>query len=75
MKKINFKQPKYIFPLVIFIPLIALAYFVTETFSGSNTAREGVVTDSINMSLPDARNEGLGDKMSEMSKRFSEDGA
>ena len=75
MKKINFKQPKYIFPLVIFIPLIALAYFVTETFSGGNTAREGVVTDSINMSLPDARNEGLGDKMSEMSKRFSEDGA
>ena len=75
MKKINFKQPKYIFPLVIFIPLIALAYFVTETFSGGNTAREGVVSDSINMSLPDARNEGLGDKMSEMSKRFSEDGA
>lgn len=27
------------------------------------------------MSLPDARNEGLGDKMTEMSKRFSEDGA
>ena len=75
MKKINFKQPKYIFPLVIFIPLIALAYFVTETFSGGDTAREGVVTDSINMSLPDARNEGLGDKMSEMSKRVSEDGA
>ena len=28
MIKINFKQPKYIFPLVIFVPLCALVYFV-----------------------------------------------
>lgn len=27
MKKINFKQPKYVFPLVILLPLIAVAYF------------------------------------------------
>ena len=75
MKKINFKQPKYVFPLVILLPLIAVAYFVTEAFGGGDSAIGGVVTDSINMSLPDARNEGLGDKMTEMSKRFSEDGA
>lgn len=75
MKKINFKQPKYVFPLVILLPLIAVAYFVTEAFGGGDSAIGGVVTDSINMSLPDARNEGLGDKMTEMSRRFSEDGA
>ena len=33
MIKINFKQPKYIFPLVIFVPLCALVYFVMQTFS------------------------------------------
>lgn len=27
MMKINFKQPKYIFPLVVFVPLCALVYF------------------------------------------------
>ena len=29
MKKLNLKQPKYIFPLVILLPLTALAYTVT----------------------------------------------
>ena len=28
--KINFKQPKYIFPLVVFVPLCALIYFVMQ---------------------------------------------
>ena len=31
MIKVNFKQPKYIFPAVIFIPLCALVYFVMQT--------------------------------------------
>lgn len=26
IRKINFKQPKYVFPLVVFIPLCALVY-------------------------------------------------
>ena len=34
IRKINFKQPKYIFPLVVFIPLCALVYFVMQTFGG-----------------------------------------
>ena len=57
MKKLNLKQPKYIFPLVILLPM------------------KGVVTDNINMSLPDAANEEMGNKMTEMNKHFSEDGA
>ncbi len=28
MKKINFKQPKYIFPAVIFVPLLGLTYLL-----------------------------------------------
>ena len=57
MKKLNLKQPKYIFPLVILLPIVF------------------VVTDNINMSLPDAANEEMGNKMTEMNKHFSEDGA
>lgn len=52
MIKINFKQPKYIFPLVIFVPLCALVYFVMQTFSGSEETAGTVATDRINMELP-----------------------
>ena len=76
MKKINFKQPKYILPLVIFLPLVFLGYTLSQLFGGNEEEKkEGVVTDNINMTLPDARNQGMGNKMDEMSKRFSEDGA
>ncbi len=76
MKKINFKQPKYILPLVIFLPLVFLGYTLSQLFGGSDEGRkEGVVTDNINMTLPDAHNQGMGNKMDEMNKRFSEDGA
>lgn len=74
MKKINFKQPKYIFPAIIFLPIVALSYQLTSLFSGTGKD-EGVVTDSINMSLPEADNDGLKDKMAEMDNRFLEDGA
>ena len=76
MKKINFKQPKYVFPLVILLPIVFLAFQLSKLFGGSDdTAKNGVVTDSINMSLPDAANEEMGNKMTEMNKRFSEEGA
>ena len=50
--KINFKQPKYIFPLVVFVPLCALIYFVMQTFGGSEDAQQMVATDRINTQLP-----------------------
>lgn len=76
MKKINFKQPKYVFPLVILLPIVFLAFQLSKLFGGSDdTVKNGVVTDSINMSLPDAANEEMGNKMTEMNKRFSEEGA
>lgn len=73
LKKINFRQPKYIFPMVILLPLLGLIYYVAETFSGSSgTAKNGVVTDSINMSLPDARLSEMDGKMAAMNKRFAD---
>ena len=62
--------------MVIFLPLVFLGYTLSQLFGGNDDEKkEGVVTDNINMTLPDARNEGMGNKMDEMSKRFSEDGA
>ena len=75
MKKLNLKQPKYIFPLVILLPIVFLAYEISKFTDSSDEPQKGVVTDNINMSLPDARNEGVGSKMDEMNKHFSEDGA
>ena len=75
LKRLNLRQPKYIFPLVIFLPLLGLIYFGMQTFKGNGKTAKNVVTDSINMSLPEARNEGMDDKMTAMNKRFAEGGA
>ena len=75
LKRLNLRQPKYIFPLVIFLPLLGLIYFGMETFKGNGKITGNVVTDSINMSIPDARGEGMDNKMTAMNKHFAEDGA
>ena len=75
LKRLNLRQPKYIFPLVIFLPLLGLIYFGMETFKGNGKTAKNVVTDSINMSLPDARGEGMDSKMTAMNKHFAEGGA
>lgn len=75
MIKVNFKQPKYIFPLVIFVPLCALIYFVMQAFGGGESGKQEVATDRINMELPEARAEEVGDKMYEMSRRFGDEDA
>ncbi len=75
MIKVNFKQPKYIFPAVIFIPLCALVYFVMQTFGGGGEPEQAVATDRINTELPEAHAEEAGDKMYEMSRRFGDEDA
>ena len=75
LKRLNLRQPKYIFPLVIFLPLLGLIYFGMETFKGNGKTAGNVVTDSINMSIPDARGESMDNKMTAMNKHVAEDGA
>ena len=75
MKKLNLKHPKYIFPLVVFLPLTFLAYEVSSMFDGNSTTSAKVATDSLNMELPDADNQGMKDKMASMGDRgMGEDG-
>lgn len=75
MTKINFKQPKYIFPVVIFVPLCTLVYFVMQTFGGGGEEEKKVATDRINMELPQPNAEEAGDKLFEMSRRFGDEDA
>ena len=64
-KKIDFRQGKYWFPLVLFVPLVAIAYFSCEMFKGTG-AQEGMVTDSINTMLPEPAGDGLHNKFAAM---------
>lgn len=68
MKKINFKQPKYILPLVAFIPLVFLIYNIAGIFGGENKAESKVVTDSINTALPEADEQQVDGKLDAMNK-------
>ena len=63
--KIDLRQGKYWFPLVLFVPLVAIAYFSCEMFKGP-TEQTGMVTDSINTMMPEPAGDGLHGKFAEM---------
>lgn len=76
MKKIDFKQVKYVAPAVLFVPVVFLSYQLYSLFSFSpSTAKKGVATDSIDTELPEAKNDEMQDKMAAMEGRFSNDDA
>lgn len=72
LKQINFRQPKYWFPLVIAIPTICLIYFISNIF-GSSSGRDNVATDHINMNLPEAKLDSEYDKLRSMENRYAKD--
>lgn len=74
LKQINWKQPKYIFPAIIFIPVLYLTYTFCHSCTG-NEQEDQAPTDRINMELPEARTDGVGDKMSSMTSRYNNDNA
>lgn len=65
LKKIDLRQGKYWFPLVLFVPLVAIAYFSCEMFKGP-TEQTGMVTDSINTMMPEPAGDGLRGKYAAM---------
>ena len=74
LKQINWKQPKYIFPVIIFIPVLYLTYICCRSCTGSEQ-EEQTPTDRINMELPEARTDDVGDKLSSMTSRYNNDNA
>ncbi len=74
-KKINFKQPKYMLPLIIYFPLLATGYFIFDIFD-TEVADIGnknlQTTEYLNPELPDARvkGDGIGSKYESMLKSY-----
>ena len=75
LEKINFRQPKYMLPAILYIPLLFCGYFVLrffdiETADVSNSNLE--TTEYYNDKLPDAnlKGDGIGDKYTNMLNDF-----
>ena len=52
IKKINWKQPKYMLPAVAFFPLLFIGYQVCNLFEGKQEIDKSVVTTDVNTDLP-----------------------
>ncbi len=74
LKKINFRQPKYIFPLVVAIPFGCLLYLLSDLFTSFGNEEEKP-TDFINTELPEPNLEESKSKMRMMQERYTIDDA
>lgn len=73
--KVDFRQPKYFFALIVLIPLLFLGYSLSNMF-GSGKGRQATVgKDSFNATMPEAINEEMSDKMTAMNQRFDDHGS
>lgn len=74
MKKINFKEPKYMIPAIIYLPLLFVGYMVIDMFNldtsgGGNKKLK--TTEYLSSELPEAYTDSiLGDKMTNTEKEF-----
>lgn len=70
LKKINFRQPKYIFPLIVAIPIGGLIYLLADFFT-SFGGEEEKPTDYINTELPEPNLDNSKNKMQMMQDRYT----
>ena len=67
MKKINFKQPKYMLPLILYLPVLFVGYMLIKTFhteTADTTDPRLKTTDYLSSELPEANTDSvLGSKM------------
>lgn len=69
--RINFKQPKYMLPLIIYLPLLGTAYFVFDMFDTELAEKKDAnmqTTEYLNPNLPQAqiKSDGIGGKYENM---------
>lgn len=65
MKKINFRQPKYILPLIAFLPLNFMAYEICEITNSDDSKKK---YNDLNISMPEAGDREMRDKDFEMKR-------
>ena len=74
LKKINWKQPKYMIPLIIYFPLLFVGYFVIDLFHTEKAeVPDGLATtEYLNPDLPEAKmkGDGIGNKYESMLKSY-----
>lgn len=73
-KKINFRQPKYLLPAILYLPLLFVGYIVCDIFD-TKIADSGdprlKTTEYLSDALPEANTDSiLGDKMTNTEKEF-----
>lgn len=73
-EKINWKQPKYMIPIIIYFPLLFVGYFVIDLFHTEKAEiPDGLTTtEYLNPDLPDAKmkGDGIGNKYESMLKSY-----
>ena len=76
IKRINFRQPKYMLPAILYVPLLVASYFIFDLF---HTEKEEIpnktlqTTEFLNPELPDAQirgGDGIGSKYENMAKSW-----
>jgi len=75
LKKINWKQPKYMIPLIIYVPSLFAGYFFIDLFYTEKAEipdSSMATTEYLNPELPDAkmRGDGIGNKYESMLKSY-----
>ena len=75
IKKINWKQPKYLLPAIIYFPLLFVGYFVIDLFhtEKAEIPDESLhTTEYLNPKLPEAqmKGDGIGNKYESMLKSY-----
>lgn len=72
--KINFRQPKYMLPAILYVPILFFGYFFFRFFDTktAETPSKLETTEYYNDKLPDAnlKGDGIGDKYSNMVNNF-----
>lgn len=71
-KRINFRQPKYMLPAILYIPLLGTSYFIFDLFHTEKAEVQDKTlqtTEFLNPELPDAQikgGDGIGSKYENM---------
>lgn len=74
--KINFRQPKYMLPAILYIPLLGASYFIFDLFHAEKAEiadKSLQTTEFLNPELPDAKirgGDGIGSKYENMEKSW-----
>lgn len=75
LEKINFRQPKYMLPAILYIPLLGASYFIFDLFHTETAEIQDKTlqtTEFLNPELPGAqiKNDGIGSKYENMAKAW-----